>query len=173
MTRILKRKTNLYKPTLGTINKMTDMSDKANQEQAEEVTLRTIIKKYGIIPRDLLEAVEEPLYLDMRGDSMTLNEKLKEKSKIDDYFRNLPAKVRKEFKDSTEFFYETTQSETLEKLEELGIFTHEHITDVLNKRNEPKNELEYLKKKVEEQNEQIRNLTQTDNSISQMQSDTN
>lgn len=125
----LLKKYDLYKEKEGTRHQMIDESDKANQARAEETDIRLMIQKYGIMPFEMMNQAKENLYLDMRGESMTINEKLKMKQQVDDYFNQLPANVRKNYADNKELFYEQIITGEFEQLIKDNVFTEQQANN--------------------------------------------
>lgn len=146
----LKNKYECYCETEGTYNKMIDEADKANQERAEECDLRIMIEKYGIMPFELLNQAKENLYLDMRGESMTINEKLKMKEQVDDYFEQLPAKIRKNYKDNKNLFYEQIITGEFEQMLSDGIFNEQQVNVMQKQRLEKQNKIAEMQKQIEQ-----------------------
>lgn len=155
MQQILKKKHEQYVEKEGTYNKMENEDDKANQSRVEECDLRLMIEKYGVLPFEVLNQAKENLYLDMRGDSMTLNEKIMERQKVDDYFEALPALVRKNYNDSKEEFYQTIMSGDLEKLALDGVFSYDQTEELKKIRNHRQNEITNLQAQIEQMKGQL------------------
>ena len=132
----------------GTYNKMINENDRANQERAEETEIKKIIEKYGVLPFELVNSVKEPLYIDMRGDTLTLNEKLKQKREIDEYFENMPAIIRKSYKDDKELFYQKILSGEFNQLINDGILTEEHAKELKSQLNEKENKINQLQNQL-------------------------
>lgn len=155
--RKLRTKTGLYIETPGTLNKMETLDDRANQSRAEECDIKMIIEKYGTMPLEYLNAAREPLYLDNRGTELTLTERLKQKAEIEEYFKTLPASVRKEFNDNYDVLIETINDKEYNKLTEYGIFTNEMVENYQKQDNEMSNKISELQREIEilkgEQNE--------------------
>lgn len=166
----LKNKWECYKETEGTTNKMIDSADKANQERLEETDIKIMIEKYGILPFELLNQAKENLYLDFRGDSMTLNEKLKLKEQVDDYFEQLPANVRKNYNDNKQLFYEQIITGEFEQLIKDNVFTQEQAENYKNTINSTKTQIEDMKKQLETMKGKLneyenQNVSETNNNI--------
>lgn len=165
----LKRKFECFKEKEGTTNKMIDDEDKANQSRAEETDIKLMFEKYGIMTYAMLDKAKENLYLDMRGENLTLNERLKQKQEIDEYFETLPAKVRKNYKDNKQLFYEQIMSGDYSQLIEDNILTQEqakNYSTIINKDKETinnlQNQINALKQKYENIGE-VKNGNQTIN----------
>lgn len=171
MRAVLKNKFENYKPREGTIQQYQDESDRADQTRAEECNIKKMIEKYGVMPFEMLNKASEQLYLNNLGESMTLTEKVKMREQIDDYFNNLPAKARKEFKDDKEVFYNSIITGQFDKMIEYGIFDEQQkelysnqLTATTNKIKDLETQLQKERTKYNELEKQF-NL-QKDNTIS-------
>ena len=151
----LKNKWECYKETEGTTNKMIDSADKANQERLEETVIKIMIEKFGILPFELLNQAKENLYLDFRGENMTINERLKLKEQVDDYFEQLPANVRKNYDDNKQLFYEQIITGEFEQLVKDNIFTQEQAENYTNTINSTKQKIDDMSKQIEMMKGQI------------------
>ena len=145
----LKNKWECYKETEGTTNKMVDSADKANQERLEETDIKIMIEKYGILPFELLNQAKENLYLDFRGENMTINERLKLKEQVDDYFEQLPANVRKNYDDDKQLFYEQIVTGEFEQLIKDNVFTQEQADNYASTINSTKQKINDMTKQIE------------------------
>lgn len=151
MIRKFKRKSDLYNESAGTINKMENCGDKANQERALECDIKAVIEKYGIMPIELLNRAKEPLFIDNLDIEGNLNEKIQERNKIDDYFDTLPAKVRKEFQDNKNVFYSSIITGQYDKLIDNGVLERNQTEELELKRTEKS-------RKINELTTQVNNL---------------
>ena len=99
---------------------MTDTS------QAEDSEIYSCIEKYGI--QSLMrqsKANEEYLnYRDNRED-MTLDEAVRYKEEMGEYFKQMPARARKVFGDNPDIFYEKYKRGEFDQLMETGAMTPE------------------------------------------------
>lgn len=172
MTRKFKRKSDLYRETQGTINKMDNSGDKANQERALETDIKTVIEKYGIMPIELLNKAKEPLFIDNLDLEGNFNERLQQRNRIDDYFETLPAKVRKEFNDDKNTFYTSIVTGNYDKMLEYGVLENTQAQQLETKRTEKINRITELEKNLEIMKGELNNAklqleTQTNNNISE------
>lgn len=155
MTRLLAKKE--YKTSKGTTHTMLTEDDKANQARAEEVSIKEVIRKYGIMPNEMLNSAKENLYLDNTNEDMSLNERIELRRKTDKYFKTLPANVRKEFKDNNELFYEQILTGNFETHKKTGVFSQEQIDNFNYQRNLKTAELNSLKEQAKLMDERIKN----------------
>lgn len=158
MRAVLKNKYENYKPREGIINKKINEADEANQSRAEECDIKKIIEKYGIIPTELMKKANEPLYLDMRGSEMTLNERLQMHEQVANYFETLPAKIRNKYNGNPNMLYNAIISGEYGTMVEDNILTENH-----------KEELELMRtekeRKIQENIQMINNLTNQINEL--------
>lgn len=148
--RTFKRKTECYFITKGTINRLEREDDKANQSRAEEVDIKKVIEKYGIMPIEMLNIAKTPLYIDNLGSELTYNERLKQIQEVEDYYdTQLPAKVRKAFGDSKDNFYNALITGNYEKFVDFKILEQEQIEEIENRRNAKKIKIAELEKSLE------------------------
>lgn len=158
MTRLLKRKSELYKKTNGTINRLADAGDKANQSRAEECDIKRIIEKFGILPIEMLNKAKEPLYLDTLDIPRDINARLQEKYRVEDYFESLPAAVRKEYNDSADVFYNKIQLGDYELAKKYNILENSHINSLEERRLKTQKEIESLQNQINKLKEENLNV---------------
>lgn len=116
----LKNKFNEYKTREGTKALGESMTD---QSQREECDIYTCLKKYGISTLVNKTKATEFLYLDNTNRNMSLDEAVRMRRDMEDYFKQQPARVRKQFNDNVDMFIEKYKK---------GDFTDFIATGVLN-----------------------------------------
>lgn len=146
MARKIKMKN--YIESEGTYHFMADECDKANQTRADETDIKLVIEKYGILPLEMLNKASENLYLNNLGENMTLNERLKEKEKIDTYFQSLPAAVRKQFNDNPEILYQSIMTGEYDKLLNNNILSEDQINNINEQKAIKERQINELKKEL-------------------------
>lgn len=147
--RKFKRKSECYVETAGTINVMDKPDDKANQSRAEEVDIKKVIEKYGIMPIEMLNIAKQPLFIDNLGSELTYNERLKQIQEVEDYYdTQLPAKVRKAFNDNKDNFYNALITGNYEKFIDYKILEKEQIAEIESKRNAKKLKISQLENQL-------------------------
>ena len=101
----LKKKFEQYDTTLrqGTVQKGESMTD---QSQREETDIYACLSKYGASALVNKTQAQEFLYLDNTNRDMTLDEAVRMRKEMSDYFDQLPARVRKTFGDKADIFIE-------------------------------------------------------------------
>lgn len=147
---VLKKKMELYRETKGTINKMANEGDKANQSRAEDCDLKNMIAKYGIMPFELQNQASENLFLDMRGTDITMGERLKQREKINEYFEQLPAVVRKNYADNPEQFYQLIMSGDYTQLLKDNVFNQEQVNQFNEIRNAKQKQIDDLQMQLQQ-----------------------
>lgn len=164
--RTFKRKTDCYFVTNGTINRLEREDDKANQSRAEEVDIKKVIEKYGIMPIEMLNIAKTPLYIDNLGSELTYNERLKQIQEVEDYYdTQLPAKVRKAFGDSKDNFYNALITGNYEKFIDFKILEKEQIEEIENRRNAKKIKIAELENQLETTKIQLNELKGLKNEV--------
>lgn len=147
--RIFKRKSECYRESAGTINVMERPDDKANQSRAEEVDIKKVIEKYGIMPIEMLNIAKQPLFIDNLGSELPYNERLKQVQEIEDYYdTQLPAKVRKAFGDSKDNFYNALITGNYENFIDFKILEQDQIAEIESKRNAKKLKISQLENQL-------------------------
>lgn len=154
----MKNKYDTYKPKEGTENKMIDEADKANQSRAEELDIKTMIKKYGIVPFEFMNKVSEPLYLDMTGDELTINQRLKMKEETDAYFDSMPANIRENYHHNKEAFYQMLVNGDFNQLQNDGVVTQEYIDNYNKKKYAKDNQIAELNKQIQQMQSTLNTL---------------
>lgn len=157
--RVFKRKSECYVETAGTINVMDKPDDKANQSRAEEVDIKKVIEKYGIMPIEMLNMAKQPLFIDNLGSELTYNERLKQIQEVEDYYdTQLPAKVRKAFRDSKDNFYNALITGNYEKFIDYKILEQDQIAEIESKRNAKKIKIAQLENQLANTEKELENL---------------
>lgn len=102
--KVLRKKFECYRPTKGTYEKGESLT---NQSSAEETDIYRCIAKYGATQLINKTMASEFLYLDNTNRNLTLDEAIRQREQLTDYFLNqMPARARKIFGDSPEQFVE-------------------------------------------------------------------
>lgn len=170
--RVLNRKTGLYHETKGTINVMEKPDDKANQSRAEEVDIKKVIEKYGIIPIEMLNMAKQPLFIDNLGSELSYNERLKQVQEIEDYYdTQLPAKVRKAFGDSKDNFYNALITGNYDKFIDFKILEQDQIAEIEAKRNAKKLKITQLENELANKQAELNQLREVKINEKQVQTD--
>lgn len=99
------------------------MTDKS---QAEESDIYKCIEKYGIATMMRQSMAKEPLYLD-NTTKMDLADAVRMRETMDEYFAQLPARVRKTFGDNSEIFYQKYKAGDFNDFLNTGVLTEEQI----------------------------------------------
>ncbi len=120
---------------------------KCHKEDAEEVNIYNCIEKYGMGQILNQTMAQQPLYLDNTNTPKTIQEAVEMQKQCEEYFLQLPARVRKVFDDNKDIFYQkyikgeyadflTTGVVTEDMINELqinkGDFTYENAEMVKN-----------------------------------------
>lgn len=161
----MKNKFSSYKETKGTENKMIDEDDKANQSRAEELNIKTMIKKYGVIPFEYMNKVTEPLYLDMTGDELTINQRLKMKEETDAYFDSMPANIRENYHHNKEEFYQMLVNGKFNQLMNDGVVTQEYVDNYNNKKYAKDNQIAELNKQIQQMQNTLNTLEKGETNV--------
>lgn len=154
-----------YKEKKGTVNKMENEDDKANQSHAEKTDIKLAIRKYGMIPPEMIEP-NEKLYLANIDENLTLNERMKRQEYMTEYFYKMPAKLRKEYHDNAqEFITDVIMNKNLEKCKQHGIITQEvydNYMEIVNTRKlaeeTKQKDYEFAKQRIIELEKQIQDF---------------
>lgn len=118
-------------------NKFAEMKEKeghiqigesmTDQSQAEDTDIYKCIEKYGIQSLIRQTEAKEFLYLDNTNRNLTLDEALRQKEQMNEYFKNLPARVRKQFGDDIEIFYQKYNRGEFDEMLNHGILSKEQV----------------------------------------------
>lgn len=140
-----------------------DKSDSiTDKSKTDEVDIYKCIEKYGIqsLLRQTMAKETIDVYCDATPMMMTLDEKIEYRNQIDEYFKELPAIVRKNFGDNSEIFYNNFKKGNFDEMIKAGII-EEKIAESYKK------EIKDAKlKKVEEIRELIKEQNYIENIIS-------
>ena len=79
---------------------------KCCKEDAEEVNIYKCIEKYGMGQILNQTMAQQPLYLDNTNTPKTIQEAVEMQKQCEEYFLQLPARVRKVFDDNKDIFYQ-------------------------------------------------------------------
>lgn len=141
----------MLKEKEGTTQKYKDEGDKANQERYEDTNIRMIIAKYGIMPFELRNQAQENLYLNNLGETLSIQQRLEMREEVDQYFENLPASVRKNYKDSKEEFFQAIMTGDFSRLKADNIFSESQIEEYDKQINAQKYKMQELEKQLKEE----------------------
>ncbi len=92
-----------YKQREGTINEEISLCKK---DEAQEVDIYKCLEKYGMGQLINQTMAMQPIYIDNTNMPKTLQESVQMQKDFDEYFKNLPARVRKVFDDNKDVFYQ-------------------------------------------------------------------
>lgn len=107
------------------------MPSLANQDSEKECNINCMIEKYGLKSLLLKNKPEEQYYVDMTlYEGKSLNDIIELKEDMENYFYKMPAKVRKEFNDDFDKFYEGFRKGDFDKFINNGILTDETIKEI-------------------------------------------
>lgn len=113
-----------YKATKGKVFTKPSLTD---ESQAAEADIYHCLEKYGMQTLINQTMAKEPLYLDLTNKPKDLAEAVRLRNEMDEYFKELPAKARKVFGDSTEVFYQKYKNGEFNQFAQTGVFTNEQI----------------------------------------------
>ena len=137
-----------YRTREGTYNIKASPDDMANQENAMYTSVKKMIQKYGILPKSTQTTPNEQLYIDNTYNDMTINEKLKFRRDLNDYFNELPPQLRKKFQDNPNDFIESVIYKEYDKLVETGIYSQEYAEQQRQKDLEKQNTISNLTQQI-------------------------
>lgn len=123
----LKNKFTECKTREGTIQKGESMTD---QSQAEECDIYQCLKKYGISTLVNKTQATDFMYLDNTNRDMTLDEAVRMRKEMEEYFKQQPARVRKVFGDNVDMFIEKYKNNEFEDFINTGIMSQEMVTAI-------------------------------------------
>ncbi len=129
----LKNKFNEYKTREGTKALGESMTD---QSQREECDIYTCLKKYGISTLVNKTQATEFLYLDNTNRNMTLDEAVRVRKDMEEYFKQQPARVRKVFGDNVDMFIEKYKAGEFNEFLETGVLNEELVNQLKGDNNE-------------------------------------
>ena len=129
----LKNKFNEYKTREGTKALGESMTD---QSQREECDIYTCLKKYGISTLVNKTQATEFLYLDNNNRNMTLDEAVRVRKDMEEYFKQQPARVRKVFGDNVDMFIEKYKAGEFNEFLETGVLNEELVNQLKGDNNE-------------------------------------
>ena len=103
-----------------------------NLADQEDSDIYKMIEKYncaGIVPK---RRNETPMYLDMTGiTGLTLDEAIRQRKQMEEYYVNMPSKVRKIFGDDFNTFYTKYKQGDFNNLIETGVLTKEQADKIM------------------------------------------
>lgn len=123
---------NEMKPREGTKQIGESMTD---QSQAEETDIYSCLKKYGITSLVNKTQAQEFLYLDNTNRNMTLDEAVRQRKELEEYFKQQPARVRKVFGDNVDMFIEKYNNHQFDEFLQTGILNEQMIKDLKGEQN--------------------------------------
>lgn len=129
----LKNKFNEYKTREGTKALGESMTD---QSQREECDIYTCLKKYGISTLVNKTMASEFMYLDNTNRNMTLDEAVRVRKDMEEYFKQQPARVRKVFGDEVDMFIEKYKAGEFNEFLETGVLNEELVNQLKGDNNE-------------------------------------
>lgn len=98
-----------------------------DQSQAEDVDIYQCLKKYGITTLVNKTQATELLYGDYKNPNFTLDEAVRARGELEEYFLQQPARVRKMFGDNPDRFIEKYKMGEFNEMLEAGIVNEEII----------------------------------------------
>lgn len=111
-----------YKERKGTVNKQESVCDKS---KAVDVDIYACIEKYGITSLARQTQANEYLYEDITNKPKDLHEALEMRKRLNEYFENQPARVRKQFGDNADIFIEKFQRGDFNDMIKTGVLSNE------------------------------------------------
>lgn len=129
----LKNKFQEYKTREGTKALGESMTD---QSQREECDIYTCLKKYGISTLVNKTKATEFLYLDNTNRNMTLDEAVRVRKDMEEYFKQQPARVRKVFGDNVDIFIEKYKQGEFTDFLTTGVLNDELVEQLKGEQNE-------------------------------------
>lgn len=123
----IKNKYEEYKTREGTLAKGESMTD---QSQREETDIYTCLNKYGMSALVNKTIAKEYLYLDNTNKNLTLDEAVRIRKEMTDYFEQLPARVRKTFGDKADIFIEKYKQGEFTDFIATGVLSEEMVQEL-------------------------------------------
>lgn len=123
----LVKKFDTYKEKEGTIQQG---ESKTNQAEREESDIYTCLKKYGVQSLVNKTQATEFLYLDNTNRNMTLDEAIRMRNDMNEYFKQQPARVRKVFGDNVDVFIEKYKTGKFDDFVSTGILNDEMVKEL-------------------------------------------
>lgn len=117
-----------YTTKLGT--KQNNTISKCCKEDAEDTDIYKCIEKYGMGQIVKQTQAMEPMYLDMTEMPKTIAESVALQNKCEEYFNNLPARVRKVFEDNKDVFYQKYIKGDYADFITTGVLTNEMVSEL-------------------------------------------
>lgn len=107
------------------------LPSRTNQDSEKEVNIYAMIEKYGVTAIMKKTKPEEELYIDCEMfEERDANKIIENHRRIEDYYKQLPSVVRKEFGDDFDRFYEDLRLGKYEKFINQGILSDETVENV-------------------------------------------
>lgn len=106
-----------------------------DQSQSEDVDIYQCLKKYGITTLVNKTQATELLYGDYKDPNFTLDEAVRARNELEEYFVQQPARVRKMFGDNVDMFIEKYKMGQFNEMLEAGIVNEEIIKAYQEKEN--------------------------------------
>ena len=126
-----------YSEKKGKVFKEPSVTDKT---KAVDCDIYACIEKYGIGTLTRKTQATEYLYGDMTNVPKTLDEAIRQREKLDNYFKAQPARVRKQFGDSPEEFYQKFKAGEFNDFIQTGVLNEEiaaRYLEEINKNEQP------------------------------------
>lgn len=123
----MKKKFDEMKQKQGTIQEGESMTD---QSQAEDCDVYACLKKYGIQTLVNQTMAKEPLFLDNTYRNMTLDDAIRTRKEMEEYFKQQPARVRKVFGDNVDMFIEKYKRQEFGDFLSTGVLNEELVTQL-------------------------------------------
>lgn len=101
-----------------------------NQSQTAETDIYACLNKYGITSLVNQTKAKEFLYLDNTNANMTLDEAVRMRSQLNEYFSQQPARVRKVFGDNVDVFIEKYKAKQFDEFLQTGVLNDELVTEL-------------------------------------------
>lgn len=121
----IKNKFDEMKPRKGTVQVGESMTD---QSQAADADIYECLKKYGISTLVNKTQATEFLYVDNTNRNMTLDEAVRQRKELEEYFKQQPARVRKTFGDNVDIFIEKYKNKEFDEFLTTGVLSQEMVT---------------------------------------------
>lgn len=116
-----------YKEREGTKNVGESLTD---QSQTEECDIYACLKKYGITTLVNKTKAEEFMYLDNTNRNLSLDEAVRMRKSMEEYFYQQPARVRKVFGDSVDMFIEKYKNNEFGDFLTTGVLNEQMVAEL-------------------------------------------
>lgn len=123
----LKKKFDEMKTRKGTVAKGDSLTDVSQQEECD---IYACLKKYGITTLVNKTMAEDYLYTDNTNRFMTLDDAVRARKEMEDYFKQQPARVRKVFGDNPDVFIEKYNAGQFDDFLKTGVLSQEMVKEL-------------------------------------------